>query len=177
MAINMKTIKGLTAIFRRLGAPRPEGWARSQIEEGIPQLGRFLFLKLAWQGVVKEGDSSWIEANIAYAKKDPFGPHAGAGHALASLRAKGATDEELTDLVRCSQAEMLYHFCMVVDDSYSLLQDLDPELAEEIGFTVAQTDGEENLVAVLPGLHESVLDMDPEGREVRPRGWVPGSGD
>lgn len=177
MAIKMTTIKGLTEIFRRLGAPDPEGWARWQIKEGMPQLGRFLFLKLAWQGVVKEGDSSWIEAEIAHAQKDPLGPHAGAGHALASLRAKGATDEELTDLVRCTQAQLLFHFCMVVDDSYSLLQDLDPELAEAIGFTVAQTDGEENIVAVLGGLHESVLAMDPEGREVRPRGWVPKSGD
>ena len=31
----------LTRIFQKLGAPDPEGWARSQIQEGIPQLARY----------------------------------------------------------------------------------------------------------------------------------------
>jgi hypothetical protein len=35
----------LTALFKKVGARKPEGWARSQIEEGIPQLARFLFLR------------------------------------------------------------------------------------------------------------------------------------
>jgi len=37
----------LTALFQKLGARHPEGWARSQIKEGIPQLARFLFLRQA----------------------------------------------------------------------------------------------------------------------------------
>ena len=43
---------------------------------------------------------------------------------------------------------------------------------EAIGWALAQTDGEENITAVLGGLHESVMSMDPTGREMRPRGWV-----
>ena len=35
----------LTALFQKFGAPDPESWAASQVEEGIPQLQRFLFLR------------------------------------------------------------------------------------------------------------------------------------
>jgi hypothetical protein len=40
-------LQELTELFARLGAPRPESWARSQLEEGIPQLARFVFLRQA----------------------------------------------------------------------------------------------------------------------------------
>jgi hypothetical protein len=41
--------KDLAATFRKLGARDPEGWADSQVEEGIPQLARYLFLRQAWR--------------------------------------------------------------------------------------------------------------------------------
>ena len=40
-------IDSLTERFRALGAQEPREWASSQISEGIPQLGRFLFLRQA----------------------------------------------------------------------------------------------------------------------------------
>ncbi len=52
----------LTELFRNLGADDPAGWARSQLEEGLPQLARFLFLRQAWKLVVKPDDSGWITA-------------------------------------------------------------------------------------------------------------------
>src|SRR5262245_12222892 len=55
--------KELADLFRKVGASDPEGWARSQIEEGIPQLARYLFLRQAWRQVVSEDDASWIDAN------------------------------------------------------------------------------------------------------------------
>lgn len=106
----------LTALFQRLGAPDPEGWARSQLEEGVPQLARFLFLRQAWQLVVDEADPRWIDAAIAAAAARPDEPYAGVGHALVRLRARGATDQELTDLVRGMQAELLFSFCYLLSD-------------------------------------------------------------
>src|SRR5262245_24806012 len=76
----------LTELFRKLGASDPEGWASSQIEDGIPQLARFLFLRQAWKNVVREDDPSWIDNVIAHAEKRPNDPYAGAGHALRRLR-------------------------------------------------------------------------------------------
>jgi hypothetical protein len=108
--------KELAETFRKLGARDPEGWARSQVEKGIPQLARFLFLRQAWRHIVKEDDSTWIEASIERAKTHPAEPYAGVGHALTKLRARGATDDEITDVVRGMQAELLFTFCYLLED-------------------------------------------------------------
>jgi hypothetical protein len=72
----------LTAVFRKLGARNPEGWARSQILEGINQLARFLFLRQAWRLIVSEDDARWIESAIKQAEAKPQEPYAGVGLAL-----------------------------------------------------------------------------------------------
>jgi len=157
--------KELTEIFRKLGAEDPEDWARSQIKEGIPQLARFLFLRQAWRCVVPEDDPGWIDETISMAVRDPNEEYAGAGHALASLRKRGATDEELTDLVRGTQAELLFQICCLLDDP----GDLAPGVAN-VNWALVQTDDEGNVLKTIGGLHESVIEMDPTGREMRPRG-------
>jgi hypothetical protein len=156
--------KKLTALFEKLGARDPEGWARSQLEEGIPQLARFLFLRQAWRTVVSEGDSGWIAGAIASAEARPGDPYAGVGHALRSLRARGATNEELTDLVRGMQAELLFQICYLLEDP----GELEPDV-EDVTWSLVETDEEGNVLDDIRGLHESVLEMDPTGREMRPR--------
>jgi hypothetical protein len=157
--------KELAAMFRRLGARDPEGWARSQVEEGIPQLARYLFLRQAWRQVVKEGDSGWIEASIERAQTHPDEPYAGVGHALTKLRALGTTDEEITDVVRGMQAQLLFSLCYLLDDP----GEVEPEV-EDVAWVLAQVDTEGNVLGTVGGLHESVLETDPTGREMRPRG-------
>jgi hypothetical protein len=66
------TQKELAALFRRLGARDPEGWARSQLQEEIPQLARFLFLRQAWRTIIGEEDATWIDANIARPSGNPM---------------------------------------------------------------------------------------------------------
>jgi phosphoglycolate phosphatase-like HAD superfamily hydrolase len=156
--------KELAATFRKLGAQDPEDWARSQVEEGLPQLARFLFLRQAWRQIVQEADSSWIDASIDRAKTHPDEPYAGVGHALRKLRARGATNEELTDVVRGMQAQLLFSFCYLLEDP----GDVEPE-AGDIGWVLAQVDQEGNVLDTIGGLHESVLETDPTGREMRPR--------
>jgi hypothetical protein len=154
----------LAATFRKLGAPDPESWARSQIDEGIPQLARYLFLRQAWRNIVDEDDSRWIEASIERARKNPDEPYAGVGHALTKLRARGATDEEITDVVRGMQAELLFTLCYLLDDP----GDLEPEV-KDVAWIFAQVDAEGNVLGTIGCLHESVLGTDPTGREMRPR--------
>lgn len=158
----------LTELFRVLGAPHPEGWAASQVEEGIPQLHRFLFLRQAWKAIYSENSTSWTDAAIMNAQRRPDAPYAGMGTALATLRTKCISDDEIADLVRDAQAELLFQLCYLLEDP-----DLTEEGATDVGwglFTVSEdgTPGEP-----IVGLHESVLDTDPTGREMRPRRiWV-----
>jgi hypothetical protein len=112
----------LTAVFRKLGARDPESWAGSQIREGINQLARFVFLRKAWSLIVKEDDASWIDGNIKYAEAKQQEPYAGVGLALKTLRSLGAGDQEITDIVRGMQAELLFGFCSLLDEGG------DPEL-------------------------------------------------
>src|SRR4051794_36493124 len=44
-----KEIDALAKLFRLMEADYPEERARSQIEEGIPQLHRFVFLRTIWK--------------------------------------------------------------------------------------------------------------------------------
>jgi hypothetical protein len=156
--------KTLAALFRKLGARDPDGWARSQLNEDIPQLARFLFLRQAWRKIVDEGDATWIGSAIARAETHPDEPYAGVGHALKKLRDRGATDDELTDVVRGMQAELLFGFCYLLDDP----GDVEPEVAN-ILWTLAQIDEDGNVLGTVCALHESVLETDPTGREMRPR--------
>lgn len=159
-----KQVKSLADLFRKLGAQDPESWARSEIEEGIPQLLRFLFLRQAWRNVISDDDASWIDRAIARAQVRPDEPYAGVGHALKSLRARGATDREIIDLVRGMQAELLFRFCYLLSDP----GDLEPEVAE-VGWALVEL-SENGEARTIDGLHESVLETDPTGREMRPAG-------
>ena len=62
-------IEKLTALFRKLGAPDPEGWARSQLDEGIDQLARYVFLREAWKRVVPPETANWIDEQRGLAVK------------------------------------------------------------------------------------------------------------
>lgn len=154
----------LTELFRLLGAAEPEEWAASQIEEGVPQLHRFLFLRQAWRAIVTEDDTSWIGAAIAATALAPDAPYASVGAVLSILRAKGVTDDEITDLVRGVQAELLFQFCYLLDEP-----DIDEEEAADVAWGLFAVDEDGAPLEPLFGLHESVLETDPTGREMRPR--------
>jgi hypothetical protein len=158
-------IEQLTEVFLRAGAPNPERWARSQIEEGIGQLHRFLFLRQAWHGVVSEGDRSWISKAVEAAEAHSSAPFAGVGLALKRLRDTGASESDLVDLVRGMQAQLLFHICYLLDDP-----SIDDRELSEVGWALVETDAEfAPTKKAIGGLHESVLGTDPTGREMRPR--------
>jgi len=154
----------LTTLFRKLGAEDAESWAHSQAMEGLPQLARYLFLRQAWRQVVPEDDPGWMGRAIDNSKKRPLDPYAGTGHALARLLELGAAEEDIVDLVRGMQAELLFKLCYLLEDP----GDVEPEV-EEVRWCLVQTDGEGKVLDSINDLHESVLETDPTGREMRPR--------
>jgi len=155
----------LTALFEKLGASEPGSWASSQLSEGINQLQRFLFLRQAWSLILREDDTDWIHGEIARAQRRPDEPYASIGHALRRCVEKGASAQDLTDIVRGKQAELLHYFCYLLGDPSFPEKEL-----SELQWGLFEIDVDGNPIP--PGismLHESVLSTDPTGREMRPR--------
>lgn len=158
-------VEGLTELFSRAGAHDPKRWATSQIDEGISQVHRFLFLRQAWRGIVSEDDPAWMRKAVEEADADPSAPFAGVGLALKRLRGTGASDSDLVDLVRGMQAQLLFHICYLLEDP-----SIDERELSGVGWALVETDAEfEPTNKAVGGLHESVLGTDPTGREMRPR--------
>jgi len=165
---NEKQIKELAAHFRALGAYDPEGWARSQVQEGIPQYVRFVFLRQAWKSIIGDGDTSWIDPAIQDSKRRPRGPGAGIGPALERILAAGVKREDIAEIVRVMQWKVLFHI------SYQLA---DPGVVEypreempKVNWELFEVNEAGQPLQPIDGLHESVLDTDPTGREMRPQG-------
>jgi hypothetical protein len=156
-------IDELTALFTKLGAPAPEAWAQSQVEEGIDQLGRFVFSREAWKAVVPPHDAAWIDTTIAGARARPTEPGAGVGPALVRLLAAGADRRDLHEVVRVMQYEVLFSLCYLLGDPGGL----EPELSD-VSWHLVRTDADGEIIGTIDGLHESVLEMEPSGRELRP---------
>lgn len=157
----MPTKKELAERFRKLGASDPESWAHSQIEEGIPQLAIFLFLKKAWSLVVSEADHSWISENLKTSVERPGG---GVVPALERTLACGAAEQDLTTIVRVMQWRLLAGLCVLMDDPDSV----EPR-TNDVGWRLFQVDGDGRPIKPIGGLIESLLDTEPSGREMRPQ--------
>ncbi len=158
-------IAELTKLFQELGASDPESWARSEITENIAQLARFVFLRAAWKLVITEDDTTWIDNEINQSLKYPNAPCAGSGLALERLLNLGASRQDIIDIVRVKQYEMLFNMCYLLDDP----GDLEPELGN-MDWVLHEVDKNGNLSGrILQGMYESALSMDPTGREMRPR--------
>jgi hypothetical protein len=86
--------------FRKLGARDPDAWARSQIEEGIPQLARYVFLMEAWKLVIRENDRTWASELL---EMGPDEPGSAANPAIKRLLNSGCSQADLTLIVElCS---------------------------------------------------------------------------
>ncbi len=160
----MSALEELTHLFRKLGAKEPEDWASSQLHEGINQLGRFLFLRQAWREIVPEDDYSWIQAEIDHSAQNPGEPCSGIGQALKNLLAQGADPQDITDVVRVMQYNLLFRLCYMLSDP----GEVEPEV-QHISWGLVQIDEDGEIVDSIDALHESVLETDPTGREMRPR--------
>ncbi len=155
--------------FVALGVENPESWVDSQTQEGIPQLHRAAFLAKAWSAIPDGTSTTWIDASLKSYERDPNGAYAGAGKAIRSLQKKGATTAELTDLVRATQAELLSHVMYLLSDPGFIPDErFEHPLIERVGWALVALDDDEPTGDLIDGLHESVLEMDPLGREVGP---------
>ncbi|TLD70640.1 hypothetical protein FEM03_09990 [Phragmitibacter flavus] len=147
----------LTEIFRRLGVSNPASWASSQINEGIPQLGRFLVIRAMWDCVTRAGTTNWIDYELKHSADTP---HA---KALQQMLDAGVSREAMTELVRFKQAESLREVCYLLEDYTSVPQNSNPDTGEEyVRWSLRQLDTEDQPMAwPIDGLHESFWSLDP----------------
>jgi hypothetical protein len=150
--------ESLRDVFAAAGADEPESWARSEVSEDIAQLTRFLFLRAVWrrmESVVQDAMSS---------------THA------SSLIAAGADAGSLDSLVKSAIYDLAFNLCYLIDEP-------DGTTWMEGGVRrsdVAERDRRWELREITPdasltgrdvgGLHESLLETDPSGREGE--GWL-----
>lgn len=157
-------IEALAQVLDELDVPGARQRAREQLEDGVPHLARYLFLRQAWRLLLADGDTRWIEPTIASARAQPDAPFAGVGHALARVREAGARDEDVAEIARGMQAVALYALCRLVDEPTAP----EPELAT-VRWALVHLTPDGGVAGPIPALHRSVLETDPTGREMRPR--------
>jgi hypothetical protein len=152
--------KQLTDIFQKLGAENPDAWAESQIEEGIPQLARFLFLKGAWEEIVPDNEE-WIEKYLSVTEFEvPFG---GIAKSIQKMVECGVPKIYITELCRSICAEFLSGITHMLDDSSTVKGN------KYLNWALVQLDENDQPIQIVDSLHESVLETDPTGRECYPR--------
>jgi hypothetical protein len=139
-------VEALTARMAELGAPDPAGWARSEITEDIAQQARYLVLRRLWTDAIDR----WAQPD-ALERVD----------ASARLIAQGATVESVAAAMRLAAYEAVFATLSIIDDGH------DPDApADAPGWLLVETDAEEQLSGRrVGGLHESLLSLDPSGRE------------
>ena len=104
---------------------------------------------------------------IQQAEQHPRAPGAGIGPALKQVLEAGASREDITEVVRVMQWELLAHMAYLLADSSVV--DYPSDEMPRANWMLFEVD--ENGQPLHPfDVHENVLSTDPTGREMRPRG-------
>ena len=89
------------------------------------------------------------------------------GPAVKRMLSKGVDRKDIVDLIRGMQWSLLYGLCYQLDDP-GVVDFLDEAMPRvDWGLFLLDENGRPGEAIV--GLHESVLEMDPTGREMSPR--------
>ncbi|WP_238008728.1 hypothetical protein KZZ52_03095 [Dactylosporangium sp. AC04546] len=128
----------------QLGCQDPDGWVRSEVTENIPQAARYRFLHTLWPRMI----DAWQTGidNIPAAQR--------------ALQA-GADHDDLARLARVVAYETVFGLLYHLDDD-------DPdELANALpGWRLVETDSDGTPTGrTVEGLYESLLSLDPSGRD------------
>ncbi|MDP2344348.1 MAG: hypothetical protein Q8O67_25540 [Deltaproteobacteria bacterium] len=99
-------VEALRSVFTALGARHPERWARSHVQDGVDQIGRFVFLRALWGRIVKDG-RFLDKMRKNQSELTPV---------VERLLIAGADEDDVTALVRALQVGLLVDLCQLLDD-------------------------------------------------------------
>ena len=139
----------LTERLRLLGAPDPEEWAASELEEDLAQEARWLAIRHVWPDAI----DSWTADNVRLVP------------AAQRAVAAGADPEDVARAMRAAAYDAAFAVLSRIDEGCDPLAPEDAPGWElvEIRYDAAG-DGAPTGREV-GGLHESLLGADPSGRE------------
>lgn len=172
--------EALAETFRSLGAEEPEAWALSEVEDGIPQLARFIFLRRLWRGVDEwtlppdawfaerepepaedDGDEDEEDADasdvVAEADEDAEPAFHDAQQAVQRILAAGVDPEDLKEVARAVFLHAVFDTVATVDEGY------DPLVGEGMpGWLLTEVGGDLILTGrMLDKLHEDLFTTEP----------------
>src|SRR5262245_28308759 len=167
--VKPEELEQLTQVFRRLGASDAPSWARSQLEEGIPQLAYFVFLKNAWQEILDEQNANqWFDGVLAVGAERPKWFYGQLARALQPVLARGVPRAELAAIIQLVQYDMLNALCFLLDEGgYSTPINVrqEEDNLSPVSWALHQVDENGQVIARLGGLHEYSDGEPPNGRE------------
>jgi hypothetical protein len=161
-----RTAEYLLNQMRVLGASDPEAWVRSEVAEDIPHLARYVLLRRVWESI-----DSWVEASdqlvagfVGEAERTPSAAFADAGVAMRRMLEAGISADDIGRVARMVAYETAFDIVSTIDDG------CDSERGDGFpGWMLVELTSAGKLTGrVIGGLHESLLSLDPSGREGRP---------
>lgn len=87
------------------------------------------------------------------------------------MLAKGVDPDDLTDVVRDMQIDVLFNACVSLNDSAHGIEDLQKKIPETVDWCLAEHDVANDRAARIASedLHSDFYDFDPTGRHGEPR--------
>jgi hypothetical protein len=162
-----KQAVALADTFRKLGCDDPEGWSRSEIDQDIAQLARFLFLRPLWKeqiDVWRDDADQWIRDNIEQSHRAPNGFFADAGLALERLLACGGKRADIGSVARYVAYSVVFAMLYRISGGCD-----EEELPNLPTWGLFEFSGSGEMTGrMADALHEDLLGLDPSGREGRP---------
>jgi hypothetical protein len=146
MTSHEHALAALNQRMAELGAANPAAWAGSKVREGIPERARYLALRRIWATAL----SPWRDRGTL--RRYP---------SLARLLDRGATRTCWPQPAATSSSNVVGDVIMVIDEGY------DPGAPHDSpGWALIETSADSETITgrAVGGLHESLLQVDPEGK-------------
>ena len=137
----------------------------SQDSESTPQE---VFLRGAWKCVPSEDDLSWVQhVSRQPLSEEPLGDY---GALVARMLECGVTEYDIARFAKIVGYETACGIAYHLEDPNASYEDFPDDRNEQLAWQLYLVDDETNQpLEPLTGLHESLLSLDPSGREMRPK--------
>ena len=125
-----------------------------------------VFLRGVWHSMIPRTDNTaWVERLAALpASDEPLGD---LGPVVRRMLDAGVTVDDVARFARITGYETAFGLCYHLDDPHASYEDVDDD-GEELAWGLFLVDGSGEPTKPVVGLHESILSLDPSGREMRP---------